>query len=141
MEEATHVRINPETGQPEVSELSWTPVDESTVDQNVADAEAAFKVASTEVEQLDAAVKNSETALDELKKQRRESIRRKADAESALLKSQAIRDGLPAARKLHEQQLQQPNAEGDGGETSEDGEAEPAETEPQDVSDRINVAV
>lgn len=132
--EQPQVRINPQTGQPEVA--VYQPLDEASLQQEVNDAQVRFDTAEQEVEQLNQVVQNTRTALEQSEAELRTKVEEKDAADLALQAAKSKQDALARAREVFANQPQPGESEGAG----EDAGEPAGDSDPTDISDRINVA-
>lgn len=108
------------------------PVGEEPTQEQVDAAQAAFDQASADVEEQDNVLKSIQASLEEAEGCMRQKVEVKADAESALTKSQARLLAAAAARELAEQQPEpeepaEPSEDPGTGQASGDVATHPAE--------------
>jgi predicted transcriptional regulator len=134
------VRINPETGEPEVA--TFQAFDQAQHEQELNDAQARFDSLEQEVAQLDEARGNTQAALDQIDADRAAKVTEKDAAEEALLNYKSRDEAIAHARELYEQQLQSgeltPASEADGDGDTESDDAPSSSVEAVDVP--VNIA-
>ncbi len=115
------VRINPETGQPEVA--VFQPLDEAQLQADAQAAEASFNQVSGEVTQLEEALKNAQATVDQIQSDLSARVQTKAESEAAYVNKSSVVAALAAERERVANDPAPEQAD-EAGEPAPDGEAE-----------------
>ena len=116
-------RINPETGQKEIANVSWSPVDENQLQAEAEAARLEFEAASSEVLQAEEVLRTAQVSFETAQADSTAKAQRLADAEAAHVSKSAVVDAVANALPPASEQSQPDTT-----------------AEPVDVSDRIQVA-